>query len=128
MERGKIQTYIVSMMSEDGENIVAMVANISPCVCSDAQSCVTFCNPADCSRPGSSVHEILQARTLQQVAISSSRGASQHRKWTHTSCISCIGGRFFTTEPPEKPNIYTKDNQNSVSTSASHKTWLSAPT
>ena len=72
MERGKIQTYIVSMMSEDGENIVAMVANISPCVCSDAQSCVTFCNPADCSRPGFSVHEILQARTLQQVAISSS--------------------------------------------------------
>ena len=37
---------------------------------------VTFdsCNPIDCSLPGSSVHEILQARILEWVAISFSRG------------------------------------------------------
>ena len=37
------------------------------------QSCPTLCNPMDCSPPGSSVHGILQARTLEWVAISSSK-------------------------------------------------------
>ena len=37
-----------------------------------AQSCPTVCNPIDCSLPGSSVHEILQARILEWVAISCS--------------------------------------------------------
>ena len=39
-----------------------------------AQSCPTLCDPTDCSLPGSSVHGILQARTLEWVAISFSRG------------------------------------------------------
>jgi len=34
------------------------------------QSCLTLCNPMDCSLPGFSVHGILQARTLEWVAIS----------------------------------------------------------
>ena len=34
-----------------------------------AQSCLTLCNPTDCDPPGSSVHEILQARILDWVAI-----------------------------------------------------------
>ena len=38
-----------------------------------AQSCLTLCDPMDCSPPGSSVHEILQARILEWFAISSSR-------------------------------------------------------
>ena len=43
------------------------------------------------SLPGSSIHGILQARKLEWVAISSSRGSSWPRDWTHISCISCIG-------------------------------------
>ena len=39
-----------------------------------AQSCLTLLDPVDCSPPGSSVHGILQARTLEWVAISFSRG------------------------------------------------------
>ena len=39
-----------------------------------AQSCPTLCDPMDCSPPGSSVHEIFQARILEWVAISFSRG------------------------------------------------------
>ena len=39
-----------------------------------AQSCLTLCDPMDCSAPGSSVHGILQARTLEWVAIPFSRG------------------------------------------------------
>ena len=38
------------------------------------QSCLTLCNPVDCSLPGSSVYGILQARILEWVAMPSSRG------------------------------------------------------
>ena len=43
-------------------------------VCAHTQSCLG--NPLDCSPLGSSIHEILQARTLEWVAISSGRGSS----------------------------------------------------
>ena len=56
-----------------------------------AQSCLTLCNPVDC--PRSSVHEILQARILERVAISFSRGSSQPRDRTQ---VSLIAGRCFT--------------------------------
>jgi len=41
-----------------------------------AQSCPTLCDPMDCSMPGFPVHAILQARILEWVAISSSKGFS----------------------------------------------------
>ena len=41
-----------------------------------AQSCLTLCNPMDYSLPGSSVQGILQARKLEWVAITFSRGSS----------------------------------------------------
>ena len=44
------------------------------CTCMSAHSYLTLCNPMDCSPPGSSVHGIFQARILEWVAISSSRG------------------------------------------------------
>ena len=47
----------------------------------------------DCSPPGSSVHEIFQARILEWVTISFSRGSSQPRDRTQ---VSCTAGRFFT--------------------------------
>ena len=55
------------------------------------QSCWTLCDPMDCSLPGCSVHEIFQARVLEWVAISFSRG-SQPRDWTQASHI--VGRRF----------------------------------
>ena len=64
------------------------------------QLCSTFCNPTDCSPPGSSVHGILQARTLEWVAMPSFRGSSQPWDQTCSSCSSYIAGKFFTTEPP----------------------------
>ena len=44
------------------------------------QSCPALCDRMDCSPLGSSVHGIVQARTLKQIAISYSRGFSQPRK------------------------------------------------
>ena len=58
------------------------------------QSCPTLHDPTDCSPPGSSVHGILQARTLEWVAIPFSRGPSQLRDQTW---VSGNANRFFTT-------------------------------
>ena len=58
-----------------------------------------------CSPPGSSVHEILQARTLEWAAMLSSMGSSRPRDGTRVSCGSCTAGEFFTTESPGKPNL-----------------------
>ena len=57
------------------------------------QSCPTLCDRMDCSLPGSSVHRILQARILEWVANSFSRGSSWPRDWTQ---VSGIAGRPFT--------------------------------
>ena len=52
-----------------------------------------FCNPMDCSMPGSSVHGIFQARILEWVAISFSRGSCWPRNWTQVSWILMIEGK-----------------------------------
>ena len=87
-------------------------AIILVCVCVlVAQLCPTLCDPMDCSPPGSSVHGILQARILEWVAISFSRGSSWLRDWTQ---VSCIAGRFFTIWAVGKSLIigYCKDTNN----------------
>ena len=60
-----------------------------------AQSPPTLCDAMDCSPRGSSVHGILQARILEEVAIAFSRGSSQPRDRTHVSYISCIGRQIL---------------------------------
>ena len=58
------------------------------------QLCPTLWDPMDCSPPGSSVHGLLQARTLEWFAMPSSRGSSRPRDQTQ---VSHIAGRFFTS-------------------------------
>ena len=58
-----------------------------------AQSCLTVCDPMDCSIPGFSVHGIFQARVLEWGAISFSRGSSRPSEWTW---FSHTAGRCFT--------------------------------
>ena len=65
------------------------------CCCLVTQLHSNLCNPMDCRPPGSSVHGISQARILERVAISFSRGSSQPREWTHVSCVSCTGRRIL---------------------------------
>ena len=57
------------------------------------QSCLTLCDPVRCSLPGYSIHRILQARVLEWVAISFSRGSSRPRDRTQ---VSRLAGRCFT--------------------------------
>ena len=67
------------------------------------QSCPVVCDPMDYSPPGSSVHGILQARTLKWAAKPSSRRSSRPRDGT---CISCLAGRFFTHGATWEVQIY----------------------
>ena len=71
--------------------MLTMVNSVLYTFMSVTQSCLTLCDPTDCSPPGSSVYGIFQARLLDWVAISSSRGSSQSRDQTSVSCVSCIG-------------------------------------
>ena len=62
------------------------------CMCAKLlQSCLTLCDPVDCSLPGCSVQETLQARILEWVAMPSSRRCFQPRDQTCVSYISCLG-------------------------------------
>ena len=66
------------------------------CVCVHAKSlhsCPALWDTTDCSLPGSSVHGTFQARILQWIAISFSRGSSWPRNRTG---ISCIASGFLT--------------------------------
>ena len=55
-----------------------------------------FTTLLDWSLPGSSTHGVFQARVLEQVVISFSRGSSCPRDRTPVSWVSCVAGGFFT--------------------------------
>ena len=67
--------------------------------CLVAQSCPTLCGLWDCSPPDTSVHGIFQARILEWVSVSFSRGSFQPRMEPTSPALA---GRFFTPEPPGK--------------------------
>ena len=62
--------------------------------CMPSQSCPTLCDTMDCS-PGSSVHGNFQARILEWLAISSSRGSSWPRDRTHVFWVSCTSRQIL---------------------------------
>ena len=66
------------------------------------QSCLTLCDPMDCSLPGTSVHGILQARILEWAAVPSSRGSSRPRDPT---CISYTQAGSSPLAAPGKPSV-----------------------
>ena len=66
------------------------------CACACSRWCPNLCNLMDCSPLGSSAHGIFQARILESVAISFSRGSSQPGDRTHVSCVSCIGRQILS--------------------------------
>ena len=76
---------------------------------------LTLCDPVYYRLPGSSVHGGLQARILQWVVISFSRGSSQPRNRTCAPRISCTASRFFTTEPPGIIEKTSEEESNDLS-------------
>ena len=74
--------------------VCQIITFICTCVYAKSlQSCLILCDPMDSSRPGSSVHGILQARILEWVGMPSSRGSFWLRSQTW---VFCIAGKFFT--------------------------------
>ena len=90
-------------------------ASFYKCVCGQLLSLVWLCNTMHCRPPGSSVHRIFQARILEQVDISYSRGSSWPRDWTHPASPALVG-RFFTAELPGKPLQVMSISQNKKAT------------
>ena len=86
---------------------------------------LTLCDPMDSSPLPSSVLGILQARLLEWVAISSSRGSSQFRCQICISCISCITGRLFTCwATGEAPWIFSPWNSPGQNTGVGSLSFL----
>ena len=76
-----------------------MLERESVCMCMHAkslQSCLPLYRPMDFIPPGSSVHWILQGRTLEWVAVPSSRGSSQPSGQTHTCVYMCVSVCVYT--------------------------------
>ena len=88
-------------------NIIISLAKCHPCACMHAKSlqlCPPLFDPMDCSLPGSSGHEILQARILEWVAISFPIASSQPKIEPESLASPPLAGRFFTSKTPGKPN------------------------
>ena len=60
------------------------------------QSCLTLCNPMDCSPLGSSVHGILQARILEWVPCSPPEDLPNPGVESMSFMSPALAGRFFT--------------------------------
>ena len=81
------------------------------CVCVYVCVLAQSCDPMACNLPGSSVHGIFQARILEWVAISYSRGSSWLRK-TRISCVSCLGKQILYYCPTRAYTILLAVSEN----------------
>ena len=84
--------------------VVGRTNHVRVHACTRTQWCPTLWDPIDCSPPGSSVHGISQAKILEWVAISSSRGSFWPKNWTHVSCLFLLHWQAgaLPLEPLEK--------------------------
>ena len=81
-----------------------------------------FCNPRDCSRPGSSVHGILQARILEWVAIPFPKGSSQPKDRACVSCLLHCSRIIYHLRCLGSPNMITSLIKSTFMTSSC--TWV----
>ena len=88
-----------------GQARCLLKTNQFKCVC--AQSCLTFCDPIDCSPPDCCAHGLFHARILERVAISRTQGLNRslsHRLHRQVDSLPLV--------PPGKPNLNDSLNQN----------------
>ena len=84
---GKVMCLLFNMLS----------AAAAAAAAKSLQLCLTLCDPIDGSPPGSPIPGILQARTLEWVAVPSSRGSSRPRHLTAALLFPVLAGRLFPT-------------------------------
>ena len=103
------------------------------CVCSVPRFCPILWDSVDCSPPDSSVCGIFQARILEHIVISSSRGSSWPKDWTWISCVSCIGRWLWESKPNMLQSLIKNvdsgaslpESKSSISYSFSEWPWAS---
>ena len=100
----RLSMHIVFLTQDEMDGIKSVDENRT-WACLDTQLCLTLCIPMDYSLPDSdsSVHGISQARILEWVAISFSRGSSQPEIEPTTPASPALAGGFFTMAPPREP-------------------------
>ena len=100
------------------------------CVNSVAQSCLTLCDPMDCSPPGSLVHGILQMRILEWVTIPFPRGSSQPGIEPVFPAPPALADGFLPLVPPGKPVIkpYTASRMLLLSRFSRVRLWATPQT
>ena len=91
-----LKAHLTSHSRMSGSRWVTTQSWLLVCIAKLLQSCLTLCDPVDCCPPGFSAHGILQARILEWIAVSSSRGSSWPRDWTRVSYVSCIDRQFLS--------------------------------
>ena len=96
------------------DNCLSTLRYIHPVECACMPAALNRSVVSNSATPWTAAHQaplsvgFFQARVLEWVAISYSRGSSWPRDGT---CISCLAGGFFTTEPPGKPMILLSNNK-----------------
>ena len=95
----KLFSFLLLILYTHSYGLLSVTANLHPFKTAvlSFQSCPTLCDPLSYSLPDSSVHGILQARTLEWVALPSSRGSSWPRDWTHVSLSPELANSLFST-------------------------------
>ena len=88
-----------------------------------AQSCLTLCDPLDCSLPGSSVHENSPGKNTGVGCKLSSRGSSWLRAQTCISCLLNWQAGSLSLAPPGKPRLLVRVSQ--ISTTSDGKEMCS---
>ena len=83
-----------------------MIVSISRMCAKSLQSCLTLCDPIDCSLPGSSVHGILQSRILEWVAMPSSRDLPKPGIELLSLMSPALAGGFVTTSATWEAHLY----------------------
>ena len=99
------------LIEEDGELFTKVSKRLDAAAAKSLQSCPTLCNPMDSSPPGSSVHRVLQARTLEWAAISFSKRLDEG--WAKIlECLSPIvfskmsANELFFKNEPSYANVF----------------------
>ena len=86
-----------------GAHLDGLIAAVATYAAKSHQLHLTLCDPMDCSSPGSSVHGISQARILEWVAISFSRGPSQPKDGPGSPALQADS---LPCEPPGKTHMH----------------------
>ena len=106
------QTHDLTLSSTTAMPNIITYAILNLSQCSVASVVLDSSQPYDCGPPGSSVHGILQARILEWVATSFSKGSFWTRDRTHVSYVSYTGRWVLPLVPPGKPVSFKKQKTN----------------